>query len=460
MKFFTDYFSGFNKSGGMRELLLLAIPMVISTASDAVMTFTDRLFLARLGPEEMNAAMSGYVLYQALAFFLVGLTGYSTALVAQYHGAREPGKAARAGFQAVLVIFIAWPIIMLIAPYANALSLRTGISAVQAEWQTVYLLTLINFSVIGLTRYALGCYFSGVGRTRIVMGATLVALVVNVGFDYLLIFGKGGFPFLGVRGAVYATVLGSFSSALILVVALLRHLKRQGLSFSRVFRFDLEIMKKYLYFGSPSGFELFLKFVGFGALVMMYHARGPAEATAATIMFNWDMVSFIPLLGVQIAVTSLVGRYMGAGRPETAYRAALSGIRAGLFYSVAIMFLFIFFARALVTLFAPIDPSPIFDQAMPIATRMIQFASLYVLANALMIGISGALKGAGDTFFTMTVALLAHWSLLPVLYLLLHVFYVPVDLSWLAVVMMFILFSIVITVRFERGAWKKIRVIQ
>lgn len=459
MKFFTDYFSGYRKPGGLRELLLLAIPMVISTACDAVMTFTDRLFLARLGPEEMNAAMSGFVMFQVLTFFVIGLTAYSTALVAQYHGAHEPQKAARAGFQAVLVTLAAWPIVILLGPLANAISVRSGLSPAQIEWQTLYLDILVRFAILSMMRYTLGCYFSGIGRTRIVMVATLVAMVVNVVLDYLLIFGRAGFPAMGVQGAAWATLLGALSAILILAVALLIHLRKEGLSPRAVVRFDAIIMRKLLYYGTPAGLELLLNFIAFSAMVLMYHARGSAEATAVTIMFNWDMVSFIPLLGVQVAVTSLVGRYMGARRPETAHRAALSGIRGGLFYSVVIMVLFLVFPRTLVMVFAPVEVSDIFNQAVPIAVRMIQLASLYVLADAVMIAVSGALRGAGDTRFTMVVSVLAHWSLLPVLYLLLHVLHVPVAVSWMAVILMFMLFCMMISIRFERGAWKKIRII-
>ncbi|NLF74876.1 MAG: hypothetical protein GX573_04200, partial [Chloroflexi bacterium] len=105
------------------------------------------------------------------------------------------------------------------------------------------------------------------------------------------------------------------------------------------------------------------------------------------------------------------------------------------------------------------EVSDIFNQAVPIAVRMIQLASLYVLADAVMIAVSGALRGAGDTRFTMVVSVLAHWSLLPVLYLLLHVLHVPVAVSWMAVILMFMLFCMMISIRFERGAWKKIRII-
>ena len=93
------------------------------------------------------------------------------------------------------------------------------------------------------------------------------------------------------------------------------------------FVFDRQLMTKLLRFGSPSGAEFFLNLLGFNLLVMTFHSYGVVAATAMTITFNWDLVSFIPLVGVGIAVTSLVGRYIGAGKPDLAHRATMSGVK-------------------------------------------------------------------------------------------------------------------------------------
>jgi len=117
MNLFKQYFKDYHKKGGTKELLVLAFPMIISTACDGVMTFTDRLFLSKMGPEQMNAAMGGAVTFQMMIFFFMGLTGYSTALVAQYFGAGERFNSTKAAFQAILITILAWPIILIIKPF-------------------------------------------------------------------------------------------------------------------------------------------------------------------------------------------------------------------------------------------------------------------------------------------------------------------------------------------------------
>jgi len=453
------YFSGYHEPGGIKELLVLALPMIISTACDGVMTFTDRLFLARVGSEQMNAALGGGVTYQMLIFFFVGLTGYSTALVAQYYGAGEKSNATKAMFQAILITILAWPIILLLKPLTIGYFNLMNIPQSQIGYQIKYLNVLAYGGIFGMMRYTLGCYFSGIGKTKIVMIATIAAMLVNVALDYILIFGKFGFPSMGVTGAALATVAGSFVATVILVAVYLNRTNRIDFSVLKSFKFNLPIMKKLIYFGSPAGLEMFLNFLAFSVMVSLFHARGDIEATATTIMFNWDLVSFIPLLGIEIAVTSLVGRYMGAGNPKVAQHAAISGVKTGIFYSIAILALFVFIPETLVRVFHPEVYTDVFEKSVPIAVTMIQIASLYVLAEAVMVAFVGALRGAGDTYFTMIASVTAHWLFVPILYVAMNVLNLSVPVSWFLLVVFFLLFCSVLIFRFRSGKWKTIKVI-
>ncbi|HUM88690.1 MAG TPA: MATE family efflux transporter [Prolixibacteraceae bacterium] len=453
------YFSGYNEPGGIKELLILSLPMIISTACDGVMTFTDRLFLARVGSEQMNAALGGGVAMQMLTFFFIGLTGYSTALVAQYFGAGEKQNTTKSAFQAVLIALLAWPLIMLSKPVLSMYFEMARIPASQLGYQNDYLNILIWGSVFSLLRHTLGCYFTGIGKTKIVMTATVLAMIINVILDYILIFGKLGFEPMGVKGAALATISGSFLATLLLFIVYLNKTNQVEFSVLKSFRFNWPIMKKLIVFGSPAGFELFLNFIAFSIMISIFHSKGDVAATATTIMFNWDMVSYIPLLGLEIAVTSLVGRYMGARKPEIAQHAALSAIKIGIFYSLIVLILFVFIPEALVRVFHPAQPSQIFEDAVPIAVNMIKIAALYVLAESMLVAFVGALRGAGDTFFTMIVSVAAHWTFVPVIYLSLYVFNFSVELSWFLLVVFFLIFGVVLGLRFKSGKWKKIKVI-
>ncbi|HNQ67998.1 MAG TPA: MATE family efflux transporter [Bacteroidales bacterium] len=459
MRIFRTYFAGSKKSGGINELLVLAIPMVISTAADGVMTFTDRLFMAKVGSEQMNAVMGGGVGFQVLTFFFIGLLGYSTALVAQYFGAGEKHNSSKTTFQAIIISVIAWPVIILLKPLIAQYFVYLKIPEVQLQYQTEYFNIMVFGGVFAILRHSLSCFFSGIGKTKIVMRATIVAMLLNVILDYVLIFGKFGFEAMGIKGAAIASISGSAGAVIMLFYAFFHKTIKKEFSVMQSFRLDFSIMKKLFRFGYPAGLELFLNFFAFSTMISIFHSQGNIAATASTIMFNWDLVSFIPLLGVEIAVTSLVGRYMGAGRPQVAHRAAVSGIKIGVFYSIVILALFITIPEVLVRVFEPVGHSHVFESAVPVASNMIRIASIYVLVEAVMVALVGALRGAGDTFFTMIASVTAHWMFVPIIYCSLKFFNMSVEWSWFLLVIAFLLFSFVLYFRFKSGKWKKIKVI-
>lgn len=449
-----------HKPGGIPDLLAIAIPMVISTAADGVMTFTDRLFLARVGSEQMNAALGGSITVQMLLFFFMGLCGYSTALVAQYFGAGALRKAPQATFQAILITFLAWPVLLLLKPFAQSFFYLMDLSPTQIEYQIQYMDILAWGALFGMLRMTMSNFFAGIGKSKIVMIASVTAMVVNVGLDYILIFGKLGFPAMGVQGAALATVIGGASALAILLTAYFSPEYRLRFDIAHSFRFQPAIMKKLVKYGYPAGLELFLNFLAFFLMTAMYQAQGKAEATAVTIMFNYDLVSFIPLLGIEIAVTSLAGRYMGAGRPQAAHRSALSAIRTGMVYSIVILILFLFIPETLVRVFHPKEASASFEAAVPMAVDMIRIAALYVLAQAMMVSLVGTLRGAGDTLYTMLVSVGANWAFIPLLYLCLYVFHTSVPFAWFIIVAVYLTFCYVIYRRFKSGKWKTLQILK
>jgi MATE family multidrug resistance protein len=423
------------------------------------MTFTDRLFLSRLGSEQMNAAMGGAVAMQMMMFFFIGLTGYTTALVAQYYGSGQKKMSGVASFQAILIALAAYPIILLCSPLSLHFFSYMHVPESQLPYQISYFNIVIYGVIFSILRNCLSCYFSGLGRTKVVMMAALASVLVNVVLDYIMIYGKLGFPAMGVSGAAIATIIGSITGLGVLAAVYFGRYNRENFDIMKSFKFNKVVMRKLLYFGYPAGLELFLNFLGFTVIIFMFHSRGTEVATATTIMFSWDMATFIPLLGIEIAVTSLVGRYMGAGDPETAHRAAMSGIKTGIFYSVVVLILFVTIPEKLAMVFRPQTHSLIFDQALPIATSMIRIATLYVLAEAMMVALVGALRGAGDTHWTMIASVTFHWTFIPLLWVMFHVFNASAVMGWLALVILFLIFCFALYLRYRSGKWKKMRVI-
>jgi multidrug resistance protein, MATE family len=395
-----------------------------------------------------------------LTTFFVGIIGYSTALVAQYFGSEQKAKCSIAAFQALIIALVATPIIILLRPAVFAIFDNSNLVPEQLVLQKEYAAILNTFVIFGLIRSVLACFFSGTGRTKIIMISALTAMVVNVGMNYILIFGKYGFPAMGIRGAAYATVIGTVVAVIVLLTAYFSKSNAKEYCIRKSFHFSRLIMLKLLRYGYPAGLEFLLNFAAFNFMIMLFHSDGPITATAITVTFNWDLVSFVPLIGIQIAVTSLVGRYMGAGRVDYAHRATMSALKLGWIYSSVIFLLFICFAGHLAEVFRPAADAELFEAAKPIASKMIKLASIYVMTESAILAFSGALRGAGDTFWTMIISVSIHWFLIVVTFVVLKVLHLNAVQSWLAVVCVFSMFGVSFYLRYRTGKWKEIEVIQ
>lgn len=441
--------------GGMKEMLGIAVPMMISLSFDSVMTFIDRIFLSRLGSEVMSAAMGGGVASFTTMTFFFGLIGYSTALVAQKLGAGQIRRAPRVIDQALIIAIIAWPLMLLASPLMKQVFIHSGIDARQLEHQLAYYSILMLGAIIPLCRHAFASFFSGIGETRVIMIASFTGLVVNAALDWVLIFGRFGAPAMGIRGAAIATLIGGFCSLVVLAIQYYRKSMRRRFGIRFALRFDAKSLRSLLRFGTPAGLELFLNLLAFQGMITVFHSRGLDVAAAATIMFNWDMVTFIPLLGIEVGVTSLVGRYVGAKKPAAIRRAIRSGLFIGWIFTAFVFAAFLGLPEYLVNFFRPEHADAAFTQAYPLAVFMIKVASIYILIEAIMVVFAGALRGAGDTFWTMNAMVVIHWILVGALWLMLIRFGMSGQASWVILVMLFMAFPSVLWLRWRSGRWKK-----
>jgi multidrug resistance protein, MATE family len=143
-----------------------------------------------------------------------------------------------------------------------------------------------------------------------------------------------------------------------------------------------------------------------------------------------------------------------------AQKNAWSAAKLGILYSSFILVLFLSIPETLVRVFHPGTFDPDFEAAVPLAKTMLRIASLYVLAQAIMVAMIGTLRGAGDTFYTMMVSVGANWAFLPMLYVVLYLFKSTVPVGWFGLVLIYLLFCFVMYKRFQAGKWKLLRIIQ
>ena len=158
-------------------ILRIALPIVVSRASYTVMLVINRLFLSRVGKHELAAAMSGSLSSYVLSSFFVGLVGYVTALAAQYYGAGRHKMCTRATTQALYLSLASYPILLFFVPIIKYVFVAAGQDPALAALATVYAQILLAGSIFMILRTALGSFFVGIGKTRMVMIANISSVL-------------------------------------------------------------------------------------------------------------------------------------------------------------------------------------------------------------------------------------------------------------------------------------------
>ena len=440
------------------DVMGMAFPMVVSQASETVNLFVDRIFLSKLGKLYLAGSLSGGISSFTLMSIFIGTVGYINAIVAQNDGAGKKRNCARATIQGLYLSLFSWPVLVLFIPFAGMFQGWLGNSPEQSRISMEYFRVLIYGSVFNISRFALGGFFIGLGKTRIVMLANIAGMLVNVPMNWILIFGKFGLPALGITGAAIGTVAGIFTINVILLAVYLSPVYRREYHTGSELGFHRPLAVTLLKFGSPAGIEFFLNLAAFNFFIHFMHSYGPDTAAAFTITINYDLVAFIPLLGLSSAVSALVGRYVGGKQIENAGKVTFMTLFLGWSYSSIVILLFVFGAEGLVTVFTRnLENGSV--TVLPLARVMLRLAAIYILADSTQIIISGALRGAGDTRFVMWLSVILHWVFAAAIWYFIKIKEIPPIMAWVTFIVFVLVLGVFIVWRYTAGRWRKMSLV-
>ena len=442
----------------MVELLRLALPMVVSQGAFAVMIFTDRYFMSQIDPAHMAAALGGGVASFFSFCFFIGLFSYANALVAQYLGAGEAEKCPKVVTQGMIMTVMSAPFLTLITFLVAGIFEGMGHEPAQVDLERTYYLILMSGVLVTVAKTCISSYFAGIGRTHVVMICDVFGLIINVPLCYVMVFGKLGFPALGIVGAGVSTVVATVLAFVLFVAFYFHKEHRDKFGVLRSFSLDVKILRRFWRLGFPSGMELFLNVAAFNLFLLMFQSYGVAEGAAAAIVFNWDILSFVPMIGLNVGVISLIGRFVGARDMARVNEVMTAAFAVALAYAAMLAAVYSMFRFPLVEVFAP--PSGDFTAIRQLSAFMMIGLSSYVMADAVILVSGGILRGAGDTRWLMVASVTLHWAMLVAQFFIIRVFELSPKVSWLAFVALVLAIAMVYALRLKGGRWRDPEVLE
>jgi MATE family multidrug resistance protein len=451
---------GGTPAGGARELLRLAWPLILSNSLWTLQIFIDRIFLAHAGSDSLGAGMASAILFYTVLLLFQNTANYATAFVAQYVGAGRPREVGPIVWQALYFAALSGAALLLLIPLAGPLVALGGHEPPLRALETTYLRFLALSAPPMLVVAAACSFFAGRGDSRTVLMVNGVGLGVNALSAWVLILGHWGLPAWGIAGAGAATAMGTGASSVLALVLLFRRRYRAEFATVAGWPPDLALFRRLLRFGLPNGIFACLDALAWACFILLVGRLGPTDLAATTVGVTLNTVAILPLLGIGQAVEVLVGQRLGADEPDLAERSTWTGLRLASVIAVSVALAFVLAPDLLVAPFQGPGHRTGWEEIRSRVAVLLRFVAVFAAFDAANLVLSFALRGAGDTRFVTRVALALPW---PVLVLpTWAAWYCGWGLYWawgFASVYIMLLAAVYL-VRFRRGRWRQMRVIE
>ena len=342
----------------------------------------DRIFLTWYSPDAMAGAMQAGIANYTIASLFLGTASYVSTFVAQYTGADRHERVGPAVWQGIHFSIFASLVMLLLIPLTPMIFNLVGYAAAVRHSEIVYFQILCVGGLPLLISSALSSFFTGRSYFKIVMYVSLAETVVNIVLDYLLIFGKFGFPRWGVAGAAWATVASYICAMLLFGWLFFKKEYRTELATLRGWRFDTDLFARLIRYGLPNGMQFMLDICAFTFFIMLVGNINETALAATAITFSINTLAFIPMLGFGTAVSTLVGQALGRNDPAIAKCSTWSAFYLTYSYMAIValgyvllpdVFLYPFRAGATASDFAVIEQ---------VATRLLCFVAFYCLFDS------------------------------------------------------------------------------
>lgn len=444
--------------GGWRELMKIAWPLIINSGSFAVLNFSDRLFLSWYGEAEFRASLPAGILFFTLVCGFMALAGFTNTFVAQLWGAGDKEGCAKATAQGIIFAILSIPLIMALTPVGVWLLRLSGHGAEVLALEEEYIRILMWCGGGMVLSSALSSFFSGRGKTFVIMGCNVAANAVNIFLNYAMVFGKWGFPEMGIAGAGWATVIGSWLSPLIFALLYFGTSIRKEFKTLENLRYDGWLFRRMIRFGLPSGIHWFLDVAAFTVFVLLVGKMGAIAHIASNIALSINLIAFMPMIGMGMAASILVGQYLGRNQPSYAERVGWLALKIGAGYIGCIGITFLLFPGFYANVFEGNNVGSVpFGELLKAVRILLVMLAVWGLADASALILSGALKGAGDTHFVMYFQSAVAWGFLVVgQIIIVEVLKLNIYISWGWTLLYILILGTGFLLRFRSGRWKKI----
>ncbi len=392
----------------LRAQIQLAIPALLAQVAMVSMGFVDMVMTGRVGPEDMAAVALAGSLWIPLVLFCQGLLLAVTPSVAQLRGAGRKNEAAightiRQGFWMALVLSVPLVVVVyLISFHLEEMGVETHLARLTGEY--------LRFIVWGAPGYllfiALRCGMEGMALMRPAMLAGFVGLFCNIPANYVMIFGKFGFPALGGPGTGAATAFVYWVMFLTMAIYVVRQRNLYRLMGPATWEFPCwATLRKLAVIGFPGAFAMLFEVTLFSTVALLIAPLGTIQVAGHQVALNFSSLVFMVPMSIGTAATIRTGFALGCRSREAVATASRASLCLGCCMAVCTAICTILFREQIAGLY---NDNP---AVLALAAHLLLFAGTYQLTDAMQVVGVGILRGYNDTRAILCFTLISYWCI-------------------------------------------------
>jgi len=391
----------------------LAAPVILGMLGHTFVSFVDNIMVGQLGTAELAAVSLGNSFMFIAMSIGIGFSTAITPLIAEAHSAKsfDNGKSAFKhglflctvlGIALFLALYFAKPLMYLMKQPKEVVELA------------IPYLDLVAFSLVPLIIFqAFKQFGDGLSLTKSPMYATILANVVNIGLNYVLIFGKFGFPEYGIVGAAYGTLISRFVMLWFLWFLLKRkEASKNYVTNIKFFQLSKAKLNKIIGLGAPSAMQMFFEVAIFTSAIWLSGLLGKNPQAANQIALNLSSMTFMVAMGLSVAAMIRVGNQKGLHAYRELRRIAISIFLFGFIFAVIFCLAFAIFNESFPKLYVDLkDELNLADnlEVIKIASQLLFAAAIFQISDSLQVIVLGALRGLQDVKIPTIITFISYW---------------------------------------------------
>ncbi len=401
----------------------LAAPVILGMLGHTFVAFIDNIMVGQLGTAELAAVSLGNSFMFIAMSIGIGFSTAITPLIAEADSSNNL-KQARAAYKSGLFLCTVLGILLFLMVYFAKPILYLMKQPKEVVELAIPYLDLVAFSLIPLIIFqAIKQFSDGMSMTKYPMYATLLANIINVVLNYLLIFGKFGFPELGIVGAAYGTLASRFVMVLYLwILMFYKERSKPIVSNIKFFVLDVLMLKKIINLGSLSAMQMFFEVAIFTAAIWLSGLLGKNPQAANQIALNLSSMTFMVAMGLSVASMIRVGNQKGLQNFKELRRIAFSIFLLGMIFATIFAILFFIFHDIMPMIYVDLADELNYTDNMEviaIASKLLIAAAFFQISDSIQVVVLGALRGLQDVKIPTILTFISYWCIgFPVSYYL------------------------------------------